>query len=98
MSLGLVETRYPSARWRGPVPNETPRGMLAPLLGFVMHSEQGTEPGKYDTISGFRSLHPGGCNFLFCDGSVRFVSETVAPATYRALSTMAGGESVESAF
>jgi prepilin-type processing-associated H-X9-DG protein len=74
--------------------------MNNPLVLPALHypnsdcSNSGTTPGAYDTIAGFRSMHPGGCNFLFCDGSVRFVTEAVLPDTYRGLSTMMGGEIV----
>lgn len=39
-----------------------------------------------------RSNHPGGVNCLLADGSVRFISDTIALGTWRALSTAAGGE------
>jgi prepilin-type N-terminal cleavage/methylation domain-containing protein/prepilin-type processing-associated H-X9-DG protein len=41
-----------------------------------------------------RSYHPGGVNVLLGDGSVRFVKTTVNGTTWRALSTVAGGEVV----
>ncbi|QVL34940.1 DUF1559 domain-containing protein [Telmatocola sphagniphila] len=75
--------------WNEPMNNP----LVLPALSF--HNgciNSGTAPGTYDIISGFRSVHPNGCNFLFCDGSVRFMVQTINPDTYRALSTMAAGE------
>jgi prepilin-type N-terminal cleavage/methylation domain-containing protein/prepilin-type processing-associated H-X9-DG protein len=40
------------------------------------------------------SAHPGGVNVLLGDGSVRFIKDNVALATWRALSTRNGGEIV----
>ena len=41
---------------------------------------------------GFRSNHPGGANFLFGDGTVRFVKETINLTVYANLSTRSNGE------
>jgi prepilin-type N-terminal cleavage/methylation domain-containing protein/prepilin-type processing-associated H-X9-DG protein len=42
----------------------------------------------------FKSQHPGGAHFVYADGSVRLLNEKIDLATYRALSTRAGGEAV----
>ncbi len=51
--------------------------------------------GKQNGSShGFSSEHPGGANFTIGDGSVRFISDTVAPNVLQGLSTRAGAEAV----
>jgi prepilin-type N-terminal cleavage/methylation domain-containing protein/prepilin-type processing-associated H-X9-DG protein len=46
-------------------------------------------------VGGFGSFHKGGANFIFGDGSVRFISETIAPSVYRFLGHRADGEMLE---
>ncbi len=41
-----------------------------------------------------RSKHPGGVNIGFCDGSVKFIKDTVNINAWRAISTKDGGEVV----
>jgi prepilin-type N-terminal cleavage/methylation domain-containing protein/prepilin-type processing-associated H-X9-DG protein len=43
-----------------------------------------------------RSKHPGGVNAGMCDGSVKFVKNTVNPFVWRALSSSQGGEVISS--
>jgi prepilin-type processing-associated H-X9-DG protein len=38
------------------------------------------------------SAHIGGVNLLLCDGSVRFVSDKISLATWRAVGSRNGGE------
>jgi prepilin-type processing-associated H-X9-DG protein len=40
----------------------------------------------------FSSRHPGGVNFLFADGSVRFLKDSIAYRTFLSLATVNGGE------
>jgi prepilin-type processing-associated H-X9-DG protein len=47
---------------------------------------------SYPRLLGARSLHPGGVNASMCDGSVRFIRDTIDINTWRALSTSRGGE------
>jgi len=45
---------------------------------------------------GFRSQHPGGADFGFGDGSVKFLKNSIDPRVYQALSTRSLGEVVSS--
>ena len=47
-------------------------------------------------FSNAQSNHPGGCNVLFGDGSVRFVKDSISPLMWMAIGTRANGEVVSS--
>ena len=49
-------------------------------------------PGNWENTWSFRSQHPGGLNFAMADGSVRWVSDSIALPVYRALATINGHE------
>ncbi len=70
-------------------------------LPWIMHNNRDTSNGinlhvpgiPWDPDeTGFASYHPGGCHFLYADGSVHFIDEYVDAFTLAALTTRAGSE------
>ncbi|WP_406694149.1 DUF1559 domain-containing protein [Singulisphaera sp. Ch08] len=53
-------------------------------------------PGEGQRLTNFRSIHPGTTNFLFGDGGVRAIKDSIAMSVYQGLSTMGGGEVLSS--
>jgi prepilin-type N-terminal cleavage/methylation domain-containing protein/prepilin-type processing-associated H-X9-DG protein len=54
------------------------------------------EEGKFpiEFVGGFSSFHPHGANFLFCDGTVRFLKQSVSLEIFRRLGHRYDGEVV----
>ena len=66
-------------------PNSVPH---LEVVGFV--------PINYspDFPACFSSQHPQGAQFAFCDGSARFVSQSIDENVFQALGSRAGGEAI----
>lgn len=86
--------------------NDCLGGQLTPVspqhdgFGWALANRAGTHEnigyGKTFTVEGSFPFanggHSGGNNFVFCDGTVRFISETIDGTVYAKLITPAGGQ------
>ncbi len=72
----------------------TPGSLCDSQPGQMLGCNQTTTEGAEYVAT--RSRHPGGVNSLFGDGSVHFVKNSIASATWIALGTIAAGEVVSS--
>jgi prepilin-type N-terminal cleavage/methylation domain-containing protein/prepilin-type processing-associated H-X9-DG protein len=72
--------------------NEGPPVLVLTNTGTVEDARVPNNP--LDHVEDSNSQHTQGVNFLFGDGSVRSISNTVNPAVWVAIGTRAGGEAV----
>ncbi len=85
--------KWGDTRWAVAYPGSTWGSTLAPLNSTVLDKQQF---GLFwEAYEAFRSDHPGGVNFAFVDGSVRFIADEIDPILYKALSTREGAEMVD---
>ena len=63
-------------------------------INYKPYFSFGTAFGQINSLYGPSSMHIGGAHHLLCDGSVRFLSESLSKSVYRAMATRAAGDIV----
>jgi prepilin-type N-terminal cleavage/methylation domain-containing protein/prepilin-type processing-associated H-X9-DG protein len=76
-----------------PLPDQLDGTNGCPNTGVVPPCIAST--GTQLELNAARSYHTGGVDVLFCDGSVKFIKNSVNLVTWRALSTKDGGEVID---
>lgn len=78
--------------------NPEPEESFCMILGPIEFEDEGGLPRTPNFpaahVEDYASRHPGGVNFLFGDGSVRFIKNSISPRVYGSLATRNGGEVV----
>jgi prepilin-type N-terminal cleavage/methylation domain-containing protein/prepilin-type processing-associated H-X9-DG protein len=65
-----------------------------PLNFFIIGAPIKELKDRWNETRGFKSMHPGGAQFVMADGSVQFINESIDHAVYRGLATRDGEEKV----
>lgn len=105
IAVGERSHQLGEATWTGSITNAVlfpvdndgigyPRAEAGP--GMILgHAGGRLGPGDPNgEVNQFYSRHAGGVNFLFADGHIGFLKTTMVYATFRALATRAGGETI----
>ena len=86
--VGERASRFGESTWVGMVAEG--EEAIARILGIADHPPN----AKGGHLDDFSSEHPSGTNFLYADGSVHLIAETIELDVYRALATQAEGEPI----
>jgi prepilin-type processing-associated H-X9-DG protein len=104
MSEALMAKSHDDNDWRGDVQNDdgvfkfmtltTPNSSSPDVVNWAISDGDPMTPVSTAgaQYSAARSRHTGGVNVALCDGSIRFVRNSVPLVTWQALGTMNGGE------
>jgi prepilin-type processing-associated H-X9-DG protein len=98
--------RSPMTTWVGAVTNAVIPQTLNSALGYEAEGvmvltnsgtvAEGRVPNNsLDHVEDANSNHTQGVNFLFGDGSVRSISNSISPAVWVGIATRSGGEAVD---
>jgi prepilin-type N-terminal cleavage/methylation domain-containing protein/prepilin-type processing-associated H-X9-DG protein len=97
---GLVPTSQIVYNQSNPPPQFDPtlgqpcQNWRPPITAVVVHGRQWVPNASAGSPASFHGQHGSGCNFVFMDGSVKYISSAVQLAVFRALCTRNNGEVV----
>jgi prepilin-type N-terminal cleavage/methylation domain-containing protein/prepilin-type processing-associated H-X9-DG protein len=96
--IGHTDWTYANSIYDGFTTALTPntKVLVAPGVDLDVNTEDENNGGPTYAAVTARSYHSGGVNCLCCDGSVRFVKNSINWVTWRALGTIASGEVISS--
>lgn len=86
--VGERDARQGNSLWAGVV--QGANAAMARVVGVADHPPN--DPHHH--FEDFASLHPGGVHFLYADGHVTRINNSIDLATYQALCTRDGGEAI----